>query len=364
MTPKTTTCCAILLACLGAAAADAKVAVLAIDPVTPTTIYAGTAYPDLSPIGVYRSTDGGTTWAATSLTGASVYALVPDPTTEGTIYAGKGGGVSKSTDGGDAWTDVATWDGAVLDLTLDASTSPATLCATVAFFVADVHFQSDDDGGSWHVVDACPQPDEPTGIMPRYATWSPTATDGGVYKSTDGGGTWLARNVGLDDADVTVLAVDPTTRATLFAGTEHAGVFTSTDGACTWRGVGLGDFMPPRARPVCQGGPDAIGLVCRLDVLADLVRAVSSTTGGAGARLLARSDAARRQLLDVAEPSGASEATSNVLLRRARRELTVFRHVARRVGRRRLIAPPEMVDDILTDLRVLQRVDPTDRVCR
>jgi hypothetical protein len=85
---------------------------------------------------------------------------------------------------------------------------------------------------------------------------------------------------------------------------------------------------------------------------------------GPAARLLATSDAARRELLDVAEPSAASDATSNALLHRARRELIVFRHVARRVRRHRLIAPREMIDAIVVDLRLLQGVNPTDRVCR
>jgi hypothetical protein len=42
---------------------------------------------------------------------------------------------------------------------------------------------------------------------------------GGVYKSTDFGGTWVAANTGLTDLSVRALAIDPTTPATLYAGT-------------------------------------------------------------------------------------------------------------------------------------------------
>src|SRR3989449_2929397 len=83
---------------------------LAIDPQTPTTLYAGT-----SGHGVFKSTDGGGNWSAvnTGLTtpcGAIwVNALAIDPQTPTTLYASSsGGGVFKSTDGGGNWSAVNT----------------------------------------------------------------------------------------------------------------------------------------------------------------------------------------------------------------------------------------------------------------
>ena len=67
----------------------------------------------------------------------------------------------------------------------------------------------------------------------------------GVFKSTDGGGSWSAANVGLTAMDVRVLAIDPQTPTTLYAGTySGAGiygdtVFKSTDGGASWRNVGM-----------------------------------------------------------------------------------------------------------------------------
>ena len=46
---------------------------------------------------------------------------------------------------------------------------------------------------------------------------------GGVFKSTDSGGTWTAANRGLTNPNVKALAIDPSTPATLYAGTEVAG---------------------------------------------------------------------------------------------------------------------------------------------
>jgi hypothetical protein len=64
---------------------------LAIDPLTPTTLYAATRG-----FGVFKSTDGGASWSAAN-TGLPpfrfVQALALDPLTPTTLYAGTGGGV-------------------------------------------------------------------------------------------------------------------------------------------------------------------------------------------------------------------------------------------------------------------------------
>src|SRR5713101_2671999 len=78
---------------------DAVVNALAIDPSTPTTLYAGT---DNS---VFKSTDGGNTWVNTGLTAFYLLALAIDPRTPTTLYAA-GNSVFKSTDGGNTWSGV------------------------------------------------------------------------------------------------------------------------------------------------------------------------------------------------------------------------------------------------------------------
>ncbi len=67
---------------------------------------------------------------------------------------------------------------------------------------------------------------------------------GGVFKSTNGAGSWTAINAGLADTDVNALAIDPMTPATLYAGTGR-GVFKSINGGGSWNGVnaGLTDFV-------------------------------------------------------------------------------------------------------------------------
>jgi photosystem II stability/assembly factor-like uncharacterized protein len=62
----------------------------------------------------------------------------------------------------------------------------------------------------------------------------------GVGKSTNGGTSWSCSATGLPPSVVTVLALDPQTPTTLYAGLGGGGVFTSTDGGGRWRASGVG----------------------------------------------------------------------------------------------------------------------------
>src|SRR2546425_883452 len=101
----------------------------AFDPSPPATLYTGTAGN-----GVFKSTNGATSWAAVNsgLTNTAVIALAIDPSTPATLYSGtNGGGVFKSTNGATSWTAVnfgLPTDIYVSALAMDPST-PATLYA-------------------------------------------------------------------------------------------------------------------------------------------------------------------------------------------------------------------------------------------
>src|SRR5256885_10222887 len=96
---------------------------LAIDPMTPGTLYAGTGGG-----GVFKSTNGGGSWVNTGLTNnLFVTTLAIDPQAPATLYAGGGNGVFKSTDGGGSWT-AAYFSFSVTTLAIDPQT-PATLYA-------------------------------------------------------------------------------------------------------------------------------------------------------------------------------------------------------------------------------------------
>jgi hypothetical protein len=68
---------------------------------------------------------------------------------------------------------------------------------------------------------------DPTTPATLYA-----GTYGGVFKSANSGGTWAGVNTGLAYLDVRSLAIDPTTPTTLYVGTQW-GAFRSTNSGGT-----------------------------------------------------------------------------------------------------------------------------------
>jgi len=197
-------CCfaAALSATLAAAGANrwtaigpdgANVVALVIDPHTPTTAFAGTLGS-----GILKTVDGGTTWATANagLADKNILALVIDPSTTTTLYAGTEAGVFKTTDGGLRWV--------------------ATSVGLVDKFVNVLAI----DPGSPAIV---------------YA-----GTAGGIFKSTDGAATWTSINTGLAGLTPRVIATDPISPSIIYVGVEdnvdyfRNGVFKSTDGGAAW----------------------------------------------------------------------------------------------------------------------------------
>ncbi|MEO8432265.1 MAG: hypothetical protein ABI592_12200 [Acidobacteriota bacterium] len=60
------------------------------------------------------------------------------------------------------------------------------------------------------------------------------ATSGGVFKSVNAGNDWSARRSGLGTVRVQALAIDSSNPSVVYAGTRGAGVFKSTDGGTNW----------------------------------------------------------------------------------------------------------------------------------
>jgi len=141
----------VLLASVGWArqvSADEYLYALAIDPETPTTLYAGTGCS-----GVFKSLDGGDSWSAvnTGLTSTFVTALAINPTTPATLYAGAtGGGVFRSLNGGGSWSAVNT--GLPPDRSVDALAINPTTPTTVYAGTQSGVFRSLNGGDSWQAT--------------------------------------------------------------------------------------------------------------------------------------------------------------------------------------------------------------------
>jgi len=152
---------------------------LAIDPTSPSILYAGTF------LGVYKTTSGGSSWTSTSVglpDSPGINCLAIDPHSTGTVYAGTNVGVFKSIDGGATWTAA----GAGL---------PVAMVAAVLI--------------------------DPAVPSTLYAATPPL----GVFRSTDAAATWLPVNEGLTSPEVWALAIDPVSPSAVYAGTSRGGVF-------------------------------------------------------------------------------------------------------------------------------------------
>jgi photosystem II stability/assembly factor-like uncharacterized protein len=213
---------------------SAPVGSLAIDPFNTNTIYAGMdsyseinkniASPNADTIDgskdsggkIYKSTDCGENWSLANTPGnpisigSNIRSIVCSPNNSGTLYAANGEGVYKSSDGGVTWA--AKNSGLphthTLELAINPIANPDELYVTI--YTPE---------GSWN---------------------------GGVYKSSDGANSWIAKNNGLDKATGRSLyasqyrniVIDPKNPSTLYVANASwdstGGVYKSTDGGDLW----------------------------------------------------------------------------------------------------------------------------------
>ncbi|MGH7392251.1 MAG: WD40/YVTN/BNR-like repeat-containing protein, partial [Candidatus Rokuibacteriota bacterium] len=234
-----------------------SVLALATDPAASPTVYAGTGS------GAFKSTNGGGAWTASNagLTNPFVRALAVDPVTPTTVYAGTGGGVFKSLDGGSSWSLASSGPGsAFVQVVAIDPVTPATLYAGTAIGV----FKSIDGGGNWAAMNAG------LGTTPSVRTLAvdPAApatlyvatAGGGVLKSADGADSWTVANNGFGIAAVFALAVDPVTPGIVYAGTFGQGVFKTANGGDSWSPVntGLGLNSLVRALVIESASPTTV----------------------------------------------------------------------------------------------------------
>jgi photosystem II stability/assembly factor-like uncharacterized protein len=265
-----------------------RVSAIATDPSNAGVVYIGGAVG-----GVWKSTDGGASWAPkfpTNQGSFAIGALAVDPSNPQNVWVGTGEpdnvmgpqgdtyfgmGIYRSTNGGSSWTKVGgtTFDGCfVADLAIvDSNTVVAAVlefpgvqnpaCPTARRGV----WRTTDGGSTWTKItlpnsshqapsDFSQPPGSPSTIY--LATYFD-----GVYRSTDGGAGWT--NIGVEnlyrgvasayDANTVYVAyADPVTK-------NLAGVFKTLDGGTHWSGVvGPGgpnspcDYNPPGPRPICD----------------------------------------------------------------------------------------------------------------
>ncbi len=239
-----------------------RISAIAVHPTDSNTIYIGGAQG-----GVWKTSDGGTNWAALTDGECSLAmgSIALDPVDPQIVYAGTGEqhfsvdsyygcGVLRSLDGGGSWTQLgaSAFGGAKISRIVIVPSTAGTSATTTLFAASDFGlFRSQNGGGVWNEVlvsglgcsstIVCSVTDlviHPGNDQILYAA----VRTRGVYKTTDGGATWVFMGSGFASTDVgrINIAITPTAPDTLYAAVHNPstsrllGIWWSTDGANSW----------------------------------------------------------------------------------------------------------------------------------
>jgi photosystem II stability/assembly factor-like uncharacterized protein len=229
---------------------------IAIDPSNPDTIYAGTGEYTTSSggDGLFRSLDAGATWSrigTATQVGSNCSKVAVDPADSQRIYVTGTAGFVRSTDGGNSWS--TRLSGSCSDMVVNPA-QPQTI------FVArhgDGVYRSLDGGntiteltsglpltGARRIVLAIAQ-SNPQVVYAAYANSGGGLL--GLYKTTNGGDTWVRLNNTPNFPDPQAwydmcIAVDPANENIVYAGGvfptyAEAGIIRTTDGGNSWSDI-------------------------------------------------------------------------------------------------------------------------------
>ncbi len=195
-----------------------------LDPLRPRTIYF------LGGMGIYRTDDGGLNWDHFSVgSDLEPTVLAIDPVTPSTLYVGDFGGerlgIFKSTDRGETWRRISNGlpVGWVSALAVDPLV-PSTLYAAIA----DAGLFSSGDGGEhWGEIGSVLPTERVLDMLIDPITPSTlyvSSLDDGIFEGLDGGNNWTPLNDGLSGLPALTFALDADSTH-LYVGTEAGGIY-------------------------------------------------------------------------------------------------------------------------------------------
>jgi len=267
-----------------------RVTTLAIDPLLPATIYAGTMgdavykspdggqhwlphnvglkehvsfvnqfvfHPALSEkiyiattVGAFYTKDAGREWEE-RMNGMKevhiVTSIAINPKDPTILFGGTTGGMYRSDDAAMSWKRIN--NGLIPESNLMDSmalgvnaieidrTNPNVIYAGTTKGL----FRTTDKGEQWERIgQSLPDPFISSILIhPTEPSQLYVGAPKGVWKSSDSGKTWQAMNQGLATQNIRALAMNPHNPRTLYAGTNGSGLYLSTDAGATWTAVPL-----------------------------------------------------------------------------------------------------------------------------
>lgn len=172
---------------------------LAIDPIDPQIIYAGTG--GFGGGSLYKTINGGDSWddIGKDIPDANLWSVAVVPSDPKTVYLGTIfiGGVFKSTDAGLTWKSTELWEvGAISDIAIDPNDHDR-IVASGAIGPSASTFISADAGATWNLL-GDKQPGASIVIDELYSNIY-TGSGFGIFKYDEGSDNWIDFNQGLGD---------------------------------------------------------------------------------------------------------------------------------------------------------------------
>lgn len=222
------------------------VTAIAVDPIDPKIIYAGTLYDYSAGIQgkLFKSTDAGTTWD-TLVIGGGYRNILIDPSNHNIMYASPGG-IIKSEDGGKTWQPIM--DGIYLDaetrvqsLAMNPKNPNVLYAGTGGFFLGNF-YKSYDGGLHWTKTPSDSLRDGVVSIavdpIDTNNVYAGTAWRGILWKSTDAGSNWFRTGLGETGLLIHDILINPDQPSTAYAGLR--GIFKTEDGGINWESISEG----------------------------------------------------------------------------------------------------------------------------
>ncbi len=227
-----------------------RIRAIAVHPRKPEILYIGAAAG-----GVWKTTDGGDSWSSTfdQQSSLAMGALAIDPNHPDTIYAGTGedtphpmaylgDGIFRSTNGGATWQHMGMSQVGAFSKMHVHNQNPNIVYAS-ATRSSGGFYRSTDYGATWtqtfkdDAYDMSVNPRQPNNIF--------ISTVNGIYRSYDGGLTFVRKSTGFDgtNGNRVSVALAPTDSSRVYAlisrlggqsGNNLAAIYKSTNGGESW----------------------------------------------------------------------------------------------------------------------------------
>jgi photosystem II stability/assembly factor-like uncharacterized protein len=231
---------------------DSDVFSIIVDPKMPSRVYASACS------GIYKSDNGADLFhRVQGLPHSAIRTRVlkQDPVRSSIVYAGTTGGMWKTVDGGAKWSRVTADDVVVNDILIDPRNPERVLIATdrggvLASNDGFAKYQASNRGFSHRMVSSVISDHKDKDRL--YVGIVNDKVHGGMFTTNDVGKTWLQVSKGLGDRDI--LSLDQADNGVLFAGTNH-GIFFLSSLLGAWQPAAMIVGPVPEWQPKAEPAP-------------------------------------------------------------------------------------------------------------